>query len=265
MNNTFDLQRFLLLFKKHTVEHSRSYILSIAVMFGASLLLLEFYAFIGHGILKDSIQAGIFITILLLVGSIYTSLSFSSLGNRQQAINTLTLPASHFEKYFLQWIYTFVIFQLVCVGVFYVADVIVVALNPRGADYREVIKNSVFNIFDLTNGAYGAFVFYFLFHGISFWGALFFNKLHFVKTAFVFFVTAIIIIITSQTLQTFLIGAHISRSLMTFGGISLYDPQHGSKDIDISAGIMLTGVGVLIGVVVLFWVSAFYRLKEKQV
>jgi hypothetical protein len=258
MNNTFNLQRFLQLFKKHTVEHSRSYLLSIAVMFGASLLLLEFEAFISHGVLKHTIQSGIFIAILLVVGSIYTSLSFSSLGNRQQAISTLTLPASHFEKYLLQWIFTFVIFQIVCVGVFYVADIIIVGLNPNGIDYRFTVQNSVFSIFDTTNDAYIAFVFYFLFHGLTFWGAVFFNKLHFVKTAFVFFVSAIVIIISSQTLQTFLIGSHIVRGIMPFGGISL-------KNIDAPAGIILIGMGELCAVVILFWVSAFYRLKEKQV
>jgi hypothetical protein len=265
MNNTFNSQRFARLFKKHTIEHFHSYLLSIAVIFGASLLLLEFFAFIRHGVLQDTMQSGIFVTILLLVGSIYTSLSFSSLGNRQQAIGSLTLPASHFEKYLLQWIYTFVMFQLVCVSVFYVADIIIIGLNPYGTEGKLTIKNSVFSIFDIANGAYGGFVFYFLFHSLSFWGALIFNKLHFIKTAFVFFVTAIIIIISSQTLQTFLIGSHVVRGVMPFGGISLNDPQHGTKDIDTPDGIMLIGIGVLCAVVLLFWISAYYRLKEKQV
>jgi hypothetical protein len=267
MNNTFNLQRFALLFKKHTIEHSRSYLLSIAVMFGASVLLLEFNAFINHSVLKHTTQSAIFSAVLLLVGSIFASLSFTTLGNRQQAISTLTLPASHFEKYLLQWIYTFVIFQLVCLGIFYVADIIVVGLNPTGNEgfnARFIVQNSVFSIFDTTNDAYAAFITYFLFHSLTFWGAIFFNKLHFVKTAFAFFIAAMVIIIASQTLQTFLIGSHVVRGIMPFGGISLNTAEHGTKNIDAPAGVMLVGMGVLCTVVVLFWVSAYYRLKEKQ-
>src|ERR1700712_4678815 len=122
MNNTFNIDRFMLLFKKRSVEQAKTYLLSIAVLTGMLFIILGFNSFTNRGHLDRNPQGIIFMFFLLLGGSIYTSLSFTDMGDKKMAIPALALPASHFEKYLVSWLYSYVIFQLVCVGVFYFAD-----------------------------------------------------------------------------------------------------------------------------------------------
>src|ERR1700743_2754531 len=99
MNNTFDLNRFLLLFKKHTLEHAKIYLLSFIVLMGLVFLVLGFDSYTNGGLLDKKAQQISFIFIMLIGGSIFTSMSFIELGDKKKAIPFLTLPASHFEKY----------------------------------------------------------------------------------------------------------------------------------------------------------------------
>ncbi|WP_317169489.1 TlpA family protein disulfide reductase [Mucilaginibacter humi] len=146
MNNTFNLKRFLLLFKKQTAEHLKAYLLSTAVLFGTVLLLFAYVTFTENGRLTANTQTGIFVWILILSGSIFTSLCFSSLGSKQ-GILTLTLPASHLEKFPVQWVYSFVIFQIVFIGVFFwpIASFLVCFLQePTMMELLYTIELSVF-------------------------------------------------------------------------------------------------------------------------
>src|SRR5665213_2760957 len=110
MNNTFNLTRFGRLFVKHTVEHYKSYLMSLAVLMGVMLLGDGFITYLIPGDFMDAgMQSALFMSVLLLAGTIFASTIFADLGDNKKAMASLTLPASHFEKYLVAWLYSVII------------------------------------------------------------------------------------------------------------------------------------------------------------
>src|ERR1022692_150129 len=104
MNNTFNIRRFRRLFVKHTVEHYKSYLMSLTVLMGVMILGGSFLIYMIEAPIDKGFQSAIFAMILLLAGTIFTSTIFADLGDTKKAVASLTLPASHFEKYLVAWL-----------------------------------------------------------------------------------------------------------------------------------------------------------------
>ncbi|MDB5032756.1 hypothetical protein [Mucilaginibacter sp.] len=149
MNNTFNLKRFIPLFKKHSLEHAKTNLLSTAVLAGIAAALMGFAAYSSGGRLPLQMQSIMFIYLIAGAGGIFTSLTFTELGNKRKATGVLTLPASHFEKFLVSWIYSYIIFQLVLVGVFYVVDWAIISVSVPPVHE----PNKLVNIFDPEQNA----------------------------------------------------------------------------------------------------------------
>jgi len=259
MNNTFSLTRFIMLFKKHTLEHAKTYLLSTGVLAGVTAAALGLFAFTNRGRLPTEAQAIGFIYVLTLGGSIFTSLVFADLGDKRKANQMLTLPASHLEKFLVTWIYSFVIYQLLCIGVFYLVDWIIIGISHPPANE----PNKMINIFDLEQRAYIAFIVYAIFHGFTLWGAIFFEKLHFIKTAFIFFICVLVFAVINTPMLQFIIRKNELRSAI-FQQFSFTDSK---RDWDVWATDNMNHTTLLIFaiVVIVLWLSAFFRLKEKEI
>lgn len=262
MNQTFNLNRFAMLFKKYTIENYKIYLMSTAVLAGILLLFMGFVSYQDNGHLPQAVQYSFFIAFLLIAGCIFTSMIFTDLGDKKKAIPTLTLPASSFEKYFVGWLYSFLIFQVVYVALFYLSATIIVQLGHPGTPQQE---NSVINLIanDYRPHPYYAFLIYTFLHAIAFLGAIYFKKMHFIKTAFTFFIC------------TFLLGL-INRPILasmfdqSVDGTSIFSPisiSNGKSAYSIHAVSLPDYLGaILLSVIVLIlWVSAYYKLKEKEV
>src|SRR4051794_28226809 len=104
MSNTFDIKRFGMLFKKHTLEHGKTYLLSAGVLTGIMFLTLGFMSYSSNGHLRINEQIPVFVFLSIIAGGIFTSIVFTELGDKSKAIPTLMLPASHFEKYLVAWL-----------------------------------------------------------------------------------------------------------------------------------------------------------------
>ncbi len=258
MNNVFNVRRFSMLFKKHSIEHGNTYLLSTAVLIGLLFLSLGFFSYTSRGHLDSNAQTSTFIFFMLIGGSIFTSLTFLDLGDKKKSIPFLTLPASHTEKYLVAWIYSFVIFQLVFLGAFYLVANVIVAIGVTPANDRE----RVINVFDPQQKTVMTFTIYALFHGLTIWGAIFFEKLHFIKTSFVFFIGLAIILLINSQLLNLLIGKEAQG--VPFQGMGINNNNHFwqiSPDKDVTwYGWYIFKITVL-----LLWTSAFFRLKEKEV
>ena len=177
-----------MLFKKHTVEHGKTYALSSAVLFGAMLLILMFYCYMDKSFLREGDQVMIFVFTMGASGSIFGSIIFADLGDKTKAIPALMLPASHFEKYLVGLIYSYFIFLVVFVASFYVADSIVFSIWGD-----ELKKDKLIDLFDPEGKPAVAYAMFTLFHAFIFWGAIFFKKLHFIKTSIVFFLCLVLL------------------------------------------------------------------------
>lgn len=261
MNNTFNVKRFILLFKKYSIEHAKANLLSLLVLMGLLFLLLGYYSYSSHGHLDKNAQGVSFIFFMLVGGSIYTSISFSALGDKKKAIPFLILPASHFEKYLVSWLYTYIIFQVVFLGAFYLVDIIVIHLGVKPvAEWEGAI-----NIFVPQEKGSMVFLVYTVFNGLTLWGAVFFEKLHFIKTSIIFFVClAVLILFNNQLLNMLIVTKATLISGIPFQELDLNDNINFWR-ITPDQSWILCGKDIILFTAILLWTSAFYRLKEKEV
>ncbi len=258
MNNTFNLKRFGMLFKKHTLEHGKTYLLSAGVLTGFMFILLGFMSYSSGGHLFNNLQVPVFVFMMLITGGIFTSIVFSDFGDKSKGIPALMLPASHFEKYLVSWLYSYIIFQVIYICAFYLIDSIVVNLG-----YHDLEVDKVINIFDTQrNDCWYAFVMYGFIHAFAFFGAIFFKKLHFIKTAIAFFACLIILTLINKPIINALIPGDVKS--IPFQRLDIYDHDR-YFNMRPSGEMMNISFGVLALVVLLLWATTYLRLKEKEV
>ena len=257
MNKTFNIKRFSRLFIKHTVEHYKSYVMSLLVLLGVMLLGGCFLVYMINAPMDLGLQTALFTIILLLAGTIFTSTIFADLGDKNKAMAWLTLPASHFEKYLVAWLFSYLIFIATYTTCFYTVVVFLTSIKHFPGRHTE--------IFDLFYQGMGfqVFLLYALLHSIAFCGAIYFKRLHFIKAAFVFFIGLAFLIVVNNIIQHAMLGSKVLMNV-PFGGITFME-NNTAHEINITIAQqshILTLVSVL---ACIFWAAAYYRLKEKQV
>ena len=260
MNNTFNIKRFGMLFKKHTLEHGKTYALSTAVLAGILFIALFFFGYINRGHLRAGEQTMLFVFIMSAAGSIFGSMIFADLGDKSKAIPALMLPASHFEKYLVGLIYSYFIFIVVFVATFYLADVIVVDIMKH-----ELEEDKVINVFDPNGKPAQAYVIFTLFHAFAFFGAIFFKKLHFIKTAILFFICfGLLFLINAFVLNSLFAADTTFEVTIPFGGIMITENNDFSS-LSVTDDMFNYGKVIFVIVILLFWSVTYFRLKEKEV
>ena len=258
MNNIFDLRRFFMLFKKHTYEKGKEYLLSILTITVILLVGLGYTAYSTLTGLAEDIQAVIFIITLLLSGIIFTSMVFLDLSDKRKATTYLTLPASHVEKYLVNWLFSYLIFQIIFTAIFYIATYLVISLGINEVG----VGNKVFNIFNTESKVYGVFYVYLIAHSIMFYGAIFFNKKHFIKTVFSLFLIGVSLTFLNKLVLSMMIVPKV-YTMPPFTYLRFMEEQkYYSIEIEPSEIFTYTLIALIVG---LLWISAFYRLKEKEV
>src|ERR1700761_2132190 len=98
MSEVFSFTRFRRLFAKHTVEHYRTYLMSIAVLGGVLVLGGSFVFYMVPDPPVPAAQTAMFVVLFLISGALFTSTVFSDYGEKNKAIPALTLPATTLEK-----------------------------------------------------------------------------------------------------------------------------------------------------------------------
>ena len=249
-----------MLFKKHTLEHGKTYALSTAVLAGILFIALFFFGYINRGHLRAGEQTMLFVFVMSAAGSIFGSMIFADLGDKSKAIPALMLPASHFEKYLVGLIYSYFIFLAVFVATFYLADVIVVDIMKH-----ELEEDKVINVFDPNGKPAQAYVIFTLFHAFAFFGAIFFKKLHFIKTAILFFICFGLLFLINAYVLNMLFAAHTQFEVtVPFGGISIVENDNFSRLV-VTDDMFNYGKVIFVIVILLFWTVTYFRLKEKEV
>ncbi|WP_205504599.1 hypothetical protein [Rufibacter psychrotolerans] len=256
----FSLKRFGWLFRKHTAEHYKYYLMSAGVLMGITAFITLFLIFAEDHPFDASRQQIIFLFLLLATGTIFTSTIFAHLGDKRKAIAALTLPASHFEKFLVAWLYSFVFFQLVYIGCFYLVLLVVLPMDDwRGGDPEYMTLFS-------SNGVSGVALIMFLFlHSITFLGSVFFEKWHFIKTAFAFILLGFAIVTLNTGFWQSIVGAEgdvgqvgpfENLNFMQAGKYYTVQYPHDNE---------LLMVVALMGTALLVWAAAYHKLREKEV
>ena len=258
-NQTFSLARFGRLFRRHTAEHLRGYLMSAAVLAGALLLVMSYIAYMMGGALQPGVQMVFFILFILGAGSQFNSGLFAEYGEKRRSIMALTLPASHFEKFLVAWLYSLPIFLVVFLGVFYLVDAAVVYGGAQPGQTPQLLDIKVFANF---REAGSIFLYYAVLSGAWLWGSIFFEKGQFIKTTFAVFLGLGLLWLLNYQALKLLVSPNLApmppffRQVLTEGGqsfaLSLPNAQ--------TAWLALLPLALA----ALLWLAAYFRVTEKQ-
>jgi len=259
MKNILSFQRFFKLLNKHTKEQYKTHLMSMAVLVGILSLMMGIVAYFNGGEFAVNGQLGFFYIFLFLSGTIFTSMVFADFGDQKKSIPVLTLPVSHFERFLVGWVYSFLFFLVIFVLCFFIIDFIVISVG----NINPLVKNELVSIVDKKDQFLIAFLIFGLLHATALLGAIFFEKLHFIKTAFAAFVILIVLQLINVPLINMFFSAN-KRMQPLFVGINLEENSRSFfiTPSDFSNNIVIT---MFIGVTLLLWTAAFFKLKEKQV
>lgn len=258
MNNYFDLKRFSLLLNKHTSEHLGSYSMAVLALFGLMLSCVLFFSLTQNAMVVVSFQQDTFFFFLWVAGSIFTSNIFSDLGNKRKASAALMLPTSHFEKFLVSWIYSYLVFQIVYIGVFYLVMFIASSLLH--------FQGKVFQIYNLSSDLKATswvFLFYMAFHAVSFAGSVYFEKFHFVKTTLVFFGVFMLIILFNEPVLELVLNQDVAAPMPFFRAWVTENNDMFRLDIRKTQKLFLMAIPIAMASIL--WTAAYFRLKEKEI
>jgi hypothetical protein len=261
MNNIFKPGRFGMLFIKFTAEHYKIHLMSLVVLMGVLTLGGSFMVYLMDVRMEINLQLLLLLWIVLFAGTVFTSTIFADI-NSKRAIVSLTLPATHFEKYLVAWLYSFVVFLVLVISAFYLVMLFLLNIKHFPGEQQEI-----FSLFYNVNGLGSSVLFvlltlYGVLHSIAFFGAIYFKKMHFVKTALLFFMVIGVLIIGNNVIMRQMLNREIIQ-VMPFTYVGFLE-----KGIMYSVNVssfVWTGQVVFVGMALFFWIAAYFRLKEKQV
>lgn len=266
MTTTFSFSRLLQLIRKQWIENSRLYIYSILALLGLLGLIIIFWVISsGPHYSEDSLYI-IFLFGLYIAGTVFASLSFSMLGNKERGTYWLAFPASQLEKLLCMIFYNIIAFSIVytlcfflvkSLGVSYVTSL--VAEKPDVYTFRRSLPDSHRTFLSIM-----PYFLYGFFAVQSFYlmGSSFFARYSFIITT-----------ILGSVLIFFFMWFTVELLQDSFDGYS-FNGDHIRKYEEGSVTYKLYGfspfVDGLLGFAVkfiwapVFWVVTFFRLKEKQ-
>src|SRR3954447_10149172 len=186
MNNTFNIKRFSLLFKK-TIAERPVQTIGVTVL----LLLLSFILYVVAKKFSGftAAQNLTFIWGLAGGGFFLASFVFGYFSNNASGSSYLTLPASFFEKWLCGIVITGIIYPLLFLPFFHLVDVSFVSayhnsLDPSSLFYKQDYDAVyMFNLNSII--AWKVYQMFLIGTGGMLTGALFFNKAALIKTAIV--------------------------------------------------------------------------------
>jgi hypothetical protein len=256
MNQYFNLTRFTRLLRKHTTEFLPNYLMSTAVLTGGVAVVLGTLTYLRHWPLDHEMQVILFLFGLLAAGGIFTATVLAAVSDPRGGPTALLLPASHIEKYAVAWLYSLPVFLVVYTAVFMAVNLIILRLGSNGHSYE---------VYDFSRGArewVSPLLSYALLHSIALWGAIYFRRLHVIKTAFlVFGVAAVLLLANRQFLLALLPNSHPSAP---FSDVWV---KEGGQDALLALPTnqwQLFMVLLPIALATLLWAAAYARLTEKQ-
>ncbi len=269
MNQFFSLKRFSLLVVKHWADNRRRYHLSTVAIFGllnawfVFLMLSDSSPAMGQEVQQITFYLGLFAT-----GTFYSSQYFRDLGSRERGSNFLLVPASTFEKLLCSILYSVVFFFLVYLGVYYLADGLLVALINASHDSKIATVTNVFSVTifpENSDFTISLVLFYFAVQAAFLLGSVFYSKYSFVKTIITGFLAWFVIFCLLFFLYEHLLppGEYFEGSVTSY---RIY--VDGVNDHMVTIPRWMIDVIGFIGryaIPPFLWVATYFRLKEKQV
>lgn len=264
MNNIFNAQRFFRLLNKHTKESLKEYLLCVAILIIILSAVLGAIVYNNGGHLPQKVQIMVFTTTFFVAGILITSMMFLDFSDKRKAIAELTLPVSTLERFLVLWFYSFIVYQITMVVCFYLVDLIAVHIgNQLMSSGNRQGKNEILGLVTPSGSVFKVFLTYGFLHSISFFGAVYFRKLHLIKTIFVVTAFVFLLVQLNKLIAFCMYNAGVTAT-MVFANLNvsenniLYVVEADQSALNVIKIMMLLLTFVL-------WAAAFFKLKEKQV
>lgn len=173
----FSFVRFSYLFKLQLAANRKLYLLGIAAITGMMLCYMFLAVFTFENGFKFETQIDFISIALILSGSFFTSLIFKQYGDKNKRIQSILLPVSNTERLGVAVLFTFFLFPLVFILLYFIC------LSIANAVDVHVLGNM--NDMYMLDGIEGGYMFmiFFLVQSVSLLGAIWFRRFTFVKTA----------------------------------------------------------------------------------
>ncbi|MBX2842392.1 MAG: hypothetical protein KTR26_11520 [Flammeovirgaceae bacterium] len=253
MDNILNIQRFGLLLNREFRINAKF----IGIVTGALVGLLSFILFVtianvyGDGMSVFNFHTNIYLGILIPGGILLTSISFSDLHNNLKRLNYLLLPSSTFEKFLSMLLITTVGWVL---GFTLVYAILSEIANGIGSYYTEgALVFESFNPF--SELAWDGIRVYISVQALFLAGAAYFKNYAFFKTLF-----ALVVFGAFLALGGYLIFADLIHSENHPSG-----PSEEFKDFTEYTLVPIVENIFDWAMAPVFWVIAFFSLKEKEV
>ena len=278
MNNTFNIKRFGLAFRKDLIENWKRYLLMFLTLLGILAIVTTYITWYYHKEPRINYNFHypinksllIYLSFIFISAGIWFASTFTNpMNSKLKRISYLVSPASNLEKYLIRWIITTVGFIVAFFVALWIADALRVAIcsikfpeadikfldisklvGPENeAVYREyVVPKSVFIIF---------LSLYFLFQSIFILGSTFWEKASFIKTFTVMaaIITAYIFICRWTILLFY------GDLQGYFNVLSSYERLNTMSEVQ-----SMYYVSFFFAVItIVCWILAFFRIKESEI
>lgn len=294
MTQSFDAGRWWLLVAKHWAENLKKYSLALIAITG---LLVFWYVLLlltdNRHSMDTGTQIGTYYTGLFLAGCLYGSILFSDLGSKTKGLNYLAVPASHLEKLLCSLFYVVIVFFTVYTALFYTVDVLMVKISnavehSRWLKYHETWRlyepQNVTNVFyekgysNKENVLYYLLLLFFVLQSAFVLGSVYFPKFSFIKTVISLLLIGLVIaFIIAKVLLPILPPGSFYKGIDSYhvytmqelpkgGGVTIYSDDNTDKLVTLPSWISDVLMFLLkYAFAPLFWMAAYYRLKEKEI
>jgi hypothetical protein len=272
MNQFFSFKRFSLLVLKHWADNKKRYLLSVVAFIGLLIAWFVFTMLVDSGYaMGKGMQMITYFFSLFAVGSFYANQYFRDLGSRAKGINFLLVPASAFEKVLCSLLYTVILFFVVFTSVFYLVDILMIALvDSFQATNIHMKDKGVVNIFKAARlpvegeSAINILIIFFGIQSIFLLGSVYFAKYSFIKTIISGFVVFFIVFCLVYFLFEMMPDGQYIRGFLTDYRVDNDGKESYLVSIPRWPGQILYYF-LMYGVAPFLWIVTYFRLKEKQV
>jgi hypothetical protein len=278
----FNISRVRQLLKNEWVLNKKNYLLgSVLISIILTIIFIglarESYAYRDEG---EQFLSYFFC--LVSLGALITNLFFQDLKTKESSIHYLLQPATHFEKLFTKWLYTFFFFTIVFNILFYSIDIIYVYycnINITPSEWRD--KNKPLSVLKPFGAIWSiATLIYLLINAIYISGTVFFKKYAFVKTSILMLGLSLIFYISLEKfVQGKVASEHYDFEFVEFHiqkephiNMPLFDDNLGIYNdwrtyyYPLSNSQIIVAIFLSSILVPLFmYIASWNRLKEKQV
>lgn len=271
MNNIFDFNRFSLLIKRQWIENKKLFLMASFALFGLGAFAYILSTNWNNGQIAEAMQVLFFIGGLFFVGTFFTNYIFKDFSDKNNTTHFLMTPSSHLEKLLSGCFYSFIVFPIVFLLIYFTIDYFFVSFANsihHNLVAKNLIKDSSWKdnviwyeqLFEKpTNFLQPLIGMWFMAQSITIIGTIMFTRWAYIKTAFISFAFIILLGFMANYVFDFIIGdLHKQSSGKTHDLYSLVKPTK-----DLLQNITIMALKYIFTPILLL--IAYFKLKEKQV